>query len=47
MNANQFRRIALAQGLLPAAQTPPPPPAPASTQTIRAAEPCEARDKAA
>jgi hypothetical protein len=47
MYANQFRRIALAQGLLPANPTPPPPPAPAATQAVRAAEPCEARDKAA
>ncbi len=47
MHANQFRRIALAQGLLPAIPAPPPPPVPATTPAVRAAEPCEARDKAA
>jgi len=47
MYANQFRRIALAQGLLPVAPPPPLPPLPATAQAVRAAEPCEARDKTA
>ena len=51
MLANSFRRIALAQGLLPA-ETPrapadTPPPAGTDTPAPGAAEPCEKRDDAA
>jgi hypothetical protein len=47
MHANNFRRIALARGLLPAGGPPPWPPgageAPAPTRAPGAPEPCEAR----
>ena len=52
MFANNFRRIALARGLLPPAPPPPappePPPAPqAANPALRAPEPCEERNQAA
>jgi hypothetical protein len=51
MLANNFRRIALAQGLLPGVEPRTPsgaePPRRAETPTPRAPEPCEPRDDAA
>lgn len=56
MFANSFRRIALAQGLLPAAPLWPPPgspplwgepPEPESEPADHAPEPCEDRDEPA
>jgi hypothetical protein len=56
MLANGFRRIALAQGLLPDAEPRPPaaaaaaaadPPAPVETPAPGAPEPCEQREDAA
>ena len=51
MFANNFRRIALARGLLPAQPPPappqPPPDVPAVNPAHGAPEPCEARHQAA
>jgi hypothetical protein len=51
MLANDFRRIALAQGLLPGAAPRPlsggEPTRPGETPAPRAPEPCEPRDDAA